>query len=164
MQFCQKGGGVTVQPGPKNARIFSGKFLVKGNNWHIVRNIYANFQADPETSIIKRLPILQKCTLKDNWSKLVALQMLYIKFYWKNARNKRIFNFSCFQKSRGCIFVSFVTRFVLSTTVVKQKMSKNFICHFKGVPATISHKVTQILLKIRCIYCLLFKTKKALWM
>jgi hypothetical protein len=102
--------------------------------------------------------------LEDNWSTWVALSMLHINFYWENARNKKIFNFSCFQKSRGCIFVSFVTRFVLSTTVVKQKMSKNFICHLKGVPATISHKVTQIWLKIRCIYCLLFKPKKALWM
>jgi hypothetical protein len=46
MQFCQIGGGDTVQPGPKNSRIFFGQFLVKHSVGHIVRHVYANFQAN----------------------------------------------------------------------------------------------------------------------
>jgi hypothetical protein len=46
MFFCQIDGGVTVQPGPKNNRIFFGKNAVKGNVGHIVWNIYSSIQAN----------------------------------------------------------------------------------------------------------------------
>jgi hypothetical protein len=44
MQFCQIGGGVTIQPDPKNSWIFSGQIRVKHSVRDIVRHIYVNFQ------------------------------------------------------------------------------------------------------------------------
>jgi hypothetical protein len=46
MLFGQIGGGVTVQPGPKNSRIFSDQFLVIHSVRHIFRHIYVDFDAN----------------------------------------------------------------------------------------------------------------------
>jgi hypothetical protein len=61
---------VTVQPGPKNRRFFFGKFLVIHNVRHIVRQTYPSFQANLKYPI-QHLPEIQKCTLKQQYNKVL---------------------------------------------------------------------------------------------